>query len=640
MTTLAAEQVETRTRAGWPAPAVAAGLLVGAVGLAEGGYFPSAWGWTTLALLWATSIGIVVASRRPTATETIAVGALAAFVAVALASAPLAEGAAREVERALVYLAALAAAFAALRRRAVLPFLAGVEVGVVVVCGYGLTTRLLSDRLGTFDAIAGSRLAEPLGYWNALGALSAIGLILGVGLAARADRLWTRAVAAAALVPLALALYFTFSRGGWIALAVGFVTAAALEPRRVRFVTALGVLAPWPAVAVLAASRQDALTTVGAPLARVAEQGAELAAIALLLAVAGAIAGTLLAIVERRLRPPAAAARAYAALLTAVLLVALAAVLVRFGAPWTIAANAWGAFSAPPPVVRDGNLNQRLFSFSGSGRVEQWRVALDAWRDAPLTGQGAGAYERYWLEHRDLPGKIRDAHSLYVEQLAELGPLGLALLVLALGVPVYAAFKVRRHPLVPAAFGAYVAYLVHAGVDWDWEMPAVTLTALFIGASIVVAARKLEDEERSMGPRLRYSLLAATLALAAVAFVGLVGNMALAQSADAARAGDWAQSESHARRAETWAPWAPEPWQRIGEAQLARGELRAAQESFRAAIERDERDWELWLDLARASTGRAQRRALAEAKRLNPLSPEIAQLRKELAELGTIEVGG
>lgn len=37
---------------------------------------------------------------------------------------------------------------------------------------------------------------------------------------------------------------------------------------------------------------------------------------------------------------------------------------------------------------------------------------------------------------------------------------------------------------------------------------------------------------------------------------------------------------------------------------------------------------------------RAQQRALAEATRLNPLSPEVAQLREELGELGTIEVGG
>ena len=40
-----------------------------------------------------------------------------------------------------------------------------------------------------------------------------------------------------------------------------------------------------------------------------------------------------------------------------------------------------------------------------------------------------------------------------------------------------------------------------------------------------------------MGPKLRYGLLAGTFALAAVAFVGLVGNMALSGSGKAARDG-------------------------------------------------------------------------------------------------------
>ena len=78
------------------------------------------------------------------------------------------------------------------------------------------------------------------------------------------------------------------------------------------------------------------------------------------------------------------------------------------------------------------------------------------------------------------------------------------------------------------------------------------------------------------------------------------------------------------------------------------GDVASTWESFLAGrspekvepIAKDERDWELWLDLARASEGPALERALAEATRLNPLSPEVAQLRKELAELGTIEVGG
>jgi len=42
---------------------------------------------------------------------------------------------------------------------------------------------------------------------------------------------------------------------------------------------------------------------------------------------------------------------------------------------------------------------------------------------------------------------------------------------------------------------------------------------------------------------------------------------------------------------------------------------------------------------ARASEGRAQLAALDHASELNPLSPEVAQLRTELAELGTIQVG-
>jgi O-antigen ligase len=380
------------------------------------------------------------------------------------------------------------------------------------------------------------------------------------------------------------------------------------------------------------------LTTVNPEIVQAAPAGERLALWLGLLTICAAVAAAAQPSILNRLLGTRRRTHVYVAAVIGTTAVLLLLIFGRFGAPWTIASNAYDSFTSPPPRVQ--NLNERIFSFSGSYRADIWASAWDQFAEHPVTGAGAGSFEQYWLEHRTFAGKVRDAHSLYLETLAELGPLGLALLLLALGVPVYAAFKARGHPLVPAAFGAYVAYLVHAGVDWDWEMPAVTLTALLIGASIVVAARKPEDEERVMSPRLRYGLLTGTLALAAVAFVGLVGNMALAQSADAARAGDWDQSESKARRAETWAPWSPEPWQRIGQAQLGRGELANARASFRTAIAHDERDWNLWLDLARASAGKAQLDALAQATKLNPLSPEIAQLRKELAELGTIEVEG
>src|SRR6266508_1361348 len=80
---------------------------------------------------------------------------------------------------------------------------------------------------------------------------------------------------------------------------------------------------------------------------------------------------------------------------------------------------------------------------------------------------------------------VLDAHSLYLESLAELGPAGLALVLLAFGLPL--ALR-RRDALSAAVLPAYLAYLVHAGLDWDWEMPAVTLFGLACGVALVAGS--------------------------------------------------------------------------------------------------------------------------------------------------------
>ena len=124
-------------------------------------------------------------------------------------------------------------------------------------------------------------------------------------------------------------------------------------------------------------------------------------------------------------------------------------------------------------------------------------------------------------------------------------------------------------------------------------------------------------------------MLAVLLPLVVFTFVAHVGNSSLAASVDAASRGSYARAESQARKATRWAPWSFEPWQRLGEAQLAQGDLHAARGSFRQAIERDRGNWGLWYELALASEGDARRGALERAARLNPLGEEIAALRKE-----------
>jgi hypothetical protein len=158
----------------------------------------------------------------------------------------------------------------------------------------------------------------------------------------------------------------------------------------------------------------------------------------------------------------------------------------------------------------------------------------------------------------------------------------------------------------------------------------VTLFALFIGATIIKAIRKPGGASAPLSPRMRAGALAAVLAIMVAAFVGLVGNIALSQSALTAQAGNWTASIDHARQAKTWAPWSPEPDRRIGDAELALDRSSRARASYKKAIGRAPNDWSLWFDLARASSGVERRRALARAAELNPLSPEIAQFRKEL----------
>ena len=122
-------------------------------------------------------------------------------------------------------------------------------------------------------------------------------------------------------------------------------------------------------------------------------------------------------------------------------------------------------------------------------RPAYWTVALADASEHVVLGSGAGSFDDYWLAHRPIPAYVRDAHNLYLETAAELGILGLALLVVALGAPLVAAARARDRRLVTTAAGAYVAFLVHAGLDWDWEMPVTTFAGLSCGAALLVAAR-------------------------------------------------------------------------------------------------------------------------------------------------------
>ena len=130
--------------------------------------------------------------------------------------------------------------------------------------------------------------------------------------------------------------------------------------------------------------------------------------------------------------------------------------------------------------------------------------------------------------------------------LAETGPVGLSLLLVALCAPLAVALRARRRALGAAACGAYCAFLVHAGVDWDWEMPAVTLAALFCGVAILVCARG-SSERRHLPGLVRFGAVGACVVLAGFAFVRAPGESSGANEREAAANREWANSAAAAR---------------------------------------------------------------------------------------------
>jgi hypothetical protein len=570
--------------------------LVAALGFDAGGYAPTAWGWSAVVLFAVLTLLLWRGGGRPGRLALVFVGTLAAATAWTATSILWSSDVAAsvlEVERGLVYLGAAAVFVLAGSAQGLL---AGALGGAALVSAVGLWRWLVGDPtvLLSADPEAGERLSDPIGYANGVGILAAMGFLLATGFAARASRLPAVAAGAAAAPLFATTLYFTFSRGAWLALAAGLVVAAAVGPRRLQLAAVVAAVALPSSLAVLAADRLGASAAVAGLLPLVCA-----------LTAAGALA---VRRAEPASRPSPRLRRGFAVVLVALPVVAAAAVLVRLGGPGGVLES----FESQPAAAHT-DVRGRLFSVAGSSRADYWRVAGGMVEDDAALGAGAGTFTRVWLRERPVPQPARDAHSLYLETLAELGPLGLVSLAVAFGTP----FAARRSRWTPVALAPYSAFLLHAGQDWDWELPAVTVAAL------ACAAAPLAAPGRRRLPRAGAALAAA---LCAVAAFGYLGNRALAEATAAAERAATSDAREAARTARTLQPWSPEPWRLLGEAQLAEGELATARRSFRRGLDIDPAHWELWLDLGLASDGTARSRAFARAAMLNPLSPELREL--------------
>jgi O-antigen ligase len=628
--------VSSALRGGWPRrrllacakPESGVALLAAAVVLwlafHDGGYFPVTWNVTALALLWVVVVALLwrrdVTWGRLDSAFLIGLACLLLWTSLSAVWSIAAANSIFEAQRMLLYLAGGTAVLVVTSRRGARPAAIGVLAAATVVSGYALADRLIG-----ISALPYNRLGGPVGYWNALGILAAAGVCLALAFASHERRAWSRALAAASLPILFATLYLTFSRGSWLALAAGLIVSAWLDPRRRELASAAVALAVPCALVLAAGAGAHALTTPTAPLDAVTADAHRLAFVVLCMCATAAPLGMLAPRLGGRL-PRLPARRVAGAACAVILIVAL----IAAGGPARWPGALAGAANAAPPSS-ESNLTTHLFSLTDSWRGELWHVALVSFASHPLFGNGAGTFDRLWvMKRQDATATILDAHSVYLETLAELGIVGLALLLAVLAVPLVAARRALSSPYIAALTAAYVAFLAHAAIDWDWEMPVVTLSALVCGAAIVAAARRdsppLRRNMRTVG-------LVAALGLACCTLVLLIGNQDL--NAAAAAAGGQSTLQARALEAQRWAPWSPNPPRWLAMVALADGNHTAARRLFATAIAHDGSDWSLWLELAAASTGPARTAAFLTAVRLDPHGAELPQVAYRLGLLPT-----
>jgi hypothetical protein len=443
---------------------------------------------------WALVIVAAFLAPRPLPSSTpgrVALAGLALFtlwVSLSLLWAPLGSRAQDDLQRDLLYLGYFTAAIALLHgpivRRWLEPTLL---LGTFVIACYALSERLLPGIIElSRSRSAFGRLEQPITYWNAFGAVTAIGFVLALrisGDAERSKRL--RGAAAVAGLPLALAVYLSFSRGALAAVAAGVVVLLALAPSgRPQLRSAVAMLSTG-ALAALVASR---LPTVES-LARL-EQGDSGEGLIMLaaLVVLGALAAL---VVVREPRLPPLPIKLPVSRRTAVLSLAVAGLLAALVAAATLEGR-------PEGVSPQAAANASRLRSIDTNRYRYWRVALDGFADRPLAGSGAGGFYVEWRQRPDRDDPSGDAHSLYLETAAELGVVGLAFLGMLIGgVAVALARLYRRDPALGTGLAAgFAVWAIHAGLDWDWEMPALTLIGLVLAGAGVAFS---EEPERNSG---------------------------------------------------------------------------------------------------------------------------------------------
>jgi hypothetical protein len=658
------ESVATRSTTRWPQvfehvdlEAVSAWTLAGAIVLylavQGGGYDIVVRAQVGIVVWWIVLIGaasrlLPAARLRRSAWGALALfGGFVAWTALASTWSLSSERSLQELSRVAGYLGILILAIAVHRdrKRAVRHTIHAVATAVVAVACLALASRLRPDlfpgarQTTAFLPGTESRLGWPLNYWNALAALTALGLPLLLAIATSARTLRAQAAGAAAIPIVALCGYLTFSRGGALAIAAALLAFFALSPERIPKL-ATGLVTAAGSVALIAAVAHRSAIEQGLANSAVRHEGNTLLVSIVLVCVGVAIAQAGIGLAGRHgtpprwmVVPPARARRLLLAGATACVVIALLA-----GTPARIS-HAWQDFKNPSAATLHQYSIERFSTASGNGRYDYWKTAINATGGHTLGGSGPGTFQLLWLPRAPYFSYVQNAHSLYFETLTEVGVVGVALLVaflaLVLGAVITLVARSRDEARVRAAglAAALVAFLVAAGSDWVWQVAALPAAFLLLAGAVLAPQRVSAHTAPVRAVASRWAVRVGGAAVALVCIVATAVPLATAtavrKSQAAASSGHGAAALADARTATRLEPGAASPQIQLALVLELQGDVRDALTAAQRATGDEPANWTAWLVRSRlaaeAGHPRASLAAYRRARSLNPRSPLFAQ---------------
>lgn len=485
------------------------------------------------------------------------------------------------------------------------------------------------------DGYPRARLNYPLEYWNGLATFVAMGAGALLWIAAAGKTIAGRSLAAGMLPLLALVGYLTASRGGVIEGAVVLVVMLILFPKRILLLLSLLIPAAGSILLVVLINRRPELRDF-VPGDLTSTQGSQMTwlTLAVFFVAAGLQAAVALVAKRGNLKLPQASRVSArntgiaAGLVTVlVLVVALASGFIG---------DRWSEFQQPSTL---GTVN-RLSNLNSGERYLLWKSATEASSSEKLTGIGPGTFEYWWAREGQGQQFVRDAHSIYLEGLAEMGPVGLLLVVALIFGPLglAATLALRRgsdetRGLAAAAAAGIAAFAVAAGVDWAWELTVLPVVFFVLAAGVAgadaQAVRSDEAPARDGPPGWagRIPIAAAAVVMIILIAVPLAGATLYRSSKSSVRSGDLERALDEARQASDLQPYSASAKVQIAQVLNLLGRNGEAAEAAEQATDEEPGNWRNWLVLTQSLKEVSPDRARASAKRAEGLNPKSRTLR-------------